>query len=69
MKFLDELASELAILFAADSVTYAEYVESILTMEIAAIETEVRITVDTWMFLRRLRLLAAKQEAQYGGRL
>ena len=68
MKFLDELASDLAILFAADPITYAEYLESVLTMEAYAIETEVRITVDTWAYLRRLRQVVAEQEALHGGR-
>jgi hypothetical protein len=64
--FLDELADELTILFAADTITYAQYVESILTMEAAAIEAQVRITVDTWAFLRLLRQAVDERVVQEG---
>ena len=68
MIHFDELADELAILFLADPITYAEYLQSIVVMEATAIETEVRITVDTWAFLRLLQQAVAEQEAQHGGR-
>jgi hypothetical protein len=64
MTLLDELADELAILFADDPVTYAEYVESIATMEAATLDAMVQMRVTTWLFRRRLKRILAKQTAR-----
>jgi len=65
--FLDELADELAILFAADPVTYAEYVESIAAMEAKALEAMVRMSVTTWAFRRRLKRVRTEQQSRGEG--
>jgi hypothetical protein len=67
MTYLDELAGELVILFAADPVTYAEYLKSILTMETEAIEVEAQITLTTRAFRRALEQAAGQARAFYEG--
>jgi hypothetical protein len=69
MTFLDELADELVILFAADPVVYAEYVESVAVMEEETLKAMVRMSVTTWEFRRRLKRIVVEQQARCDGQL